>query len=238
MKVKKVKSSNVSPLKKFAVPLLCIGLGVIATLSVDRFLVHAANSTIHGCVDKKGNLRVLLDNDTCDKKETPLDWNQQGPISTSNALICPNCSTRDIFARTGYTSFVDHNFDFAIISGSFSGEDLSRSSFQHAVLSRMSLNGGYGINADFSFANLRESSIQGNAIYDGAKFVSADISNGSLNHSSFKNADFSNADLTSAVLKGSDMTGANFTGVTWGNTICPDGTNSDDTNTCVGHLNP
>jgi uncharacterized protein YjbI with pentapeptide repeats len=49
-------------------------------------------------------------------------------------------------------------------------------------------------------------------------------------------------DLTGAALTGANLTGANLhvatiTNVSWSNTICPDGTNSDaDGGTCIGHL--
>jgi uncharacterized protein YjbI with pentapeptide repeats len=44
------------------------------------------------------------------------------------------------------------------------------------------------------------------------------------------------ADLTEADLNGATMTGANVTSVTWSNTVCPDGTNSNnDGGTCVNN---
>ncbi|HEY5248969.1 MAG TPA: pentapeptide repeat-containing protein [Dermatophilaceae bacterium] len=56
-------------------------------------------------------------------------------------------------------------------------------------------------------------------------------------------ANLTNADLTHANLSGANLTGATgmgtatLTAVTWLNTTCPDGTNSDSHgNTCVGHL--
>jgi Pentapeptide repeats (8 copies) len=76
---------------------------------------------------------------------------------------------------------------------------------------------------------------------------------------SARNSNLTGADLSGASLKGVDFTGANFSGanlrgavlthaiidkVTWKNTTCPDGTNSDDTagtkgtGSCVGHLSP
>jgi uncharacterized protein YjbI with pentapeptide repeats len=60
-------------------------------------------------------------------------------------------------------------------------------------------------------------------------------------------ADLSNANLQGANLMGANLRGANLSGanvnvntnfnrVTWGNTSCPDYTNSDsDGGTCVGH---
>jgi uncharacterized protein YjbI with pentapeptide repeats len=50
-------------------------------------------------------------------------------------------------------------------------------------------------------------------------------------------ANLSGANFTRANLEGIDLTGATLVGVTWDNTICPDGTNSDvDSGTCLGHL--
>jgi uncharacterized protein YjbI with pentapeptide repeats len=50
-------------------------------------------------------------------------------------------------------------------------------------------------------------------------------------------ADLAGADFTRANLNGIDLTGAVLTGVTWNDTICPDGTNSDsDGGTCVNNL--
>ena len=52
-------------------------------------------------------------------------------------------------------------------------------------------------------------------------------------------ADLTGANLTGADLSGADLNGAALTGVIWSNTICPDGTNSDnDGDTCVNDLSP
>ena len=54
--------------------------------------------------------------------------------------------------------------------------------------------------------------------------------------SNFQRANFTNANLTGANLKGANFKDATMTGMTWLNTICPDGTNSNnDNNTCKGH---
>ena len=50
-------------------------------------------------------------------------------------------------------------------------------------------------------------------------------------------ADMTSADLTGANLTGANLDDANLTNVTWSNTACPDGTNSDaDGDTCVNDL--
>ena len=58
----------------------------------------------------------------------------------------------------------------------------------------------------------------------------------------FSGINFSNFDMSGADLSGSNLTGANLIGtnlqsVIWSNTICPDGSNSDDNgNTCENNL--
>ena len=50
-------------------------------------------------------------------------------------------------------------------------------------------------------------------------------------------ADLSFTNLRNANLRDADLTGADLTGVYWDNTICPDGTNSDDNgDTCENNL--
>jgi hypothetical protein len=65
----------------------------------------------------------------------------------------------------------------------------------------------------------------------------ADLAGSDLRDAMLVNADLRDSDLRDADLTGSDLEGARTSGVTWGNTICPDGTNSDDVGgTCEGHL--
>lgn len=79
-----------------------------------------------------------------------------------------------------------------------------------------------------------------NALFVGADFRGADLSGATVHC-----ADFSGARLNGANMTGADLTGTyigrekpeNLTNVTWSNTTCPDGTNSDDNGgTCLGHL--
>jgi pentapeptide repeat protein/Big-like domain-containing protein len=81
----------------------------------------------------------------------------------------------------------------------------------------------------------------------GAQLSGANLSNANLNGANLTGADFSGADLsganlnganlTGADLSGTDVTGANFNKVTWSDTTCPDGTDSNaDGGTCTGHL--
>ena len=82
----------------------------------------------------------------------------------------------------------------------------------------------------------------------GAHLAGADLSDSYLMNATLIDADLSNADLSGANLSGADLSGADLyharlggvvTGVTWSNTICPDGTNSDnDGGTCVNNVYP
>ena len=81
-------------------------------------------------------------------------------------------------------------------------------------------------NADLSHRNLRDVNLSG-AILTGANLRFSDLAGGFL----------PNANLTNANLRGADLRHADIAGVTWSNTICPDGTNSNgDGGTCQSHL--
>jgi len=74
---------------------------------------------------------------------------------------------------------------------------------------------------------------------------SADLSDTVLTGADLRGADLVNTNLNNANLGDVDLSGANLggasvKGVLWSNTVCPDGTNSNDSTpeTCVGHLSP
>ena len=84
---------------------------------------------------------------------------------------------------------------------------------------------------------------------DGVSLVGANLHAASISLLPMRRANLRNADLTQASfyfveltgdLSGANLTGATFVssavGVTWNNTICPDGSNSDNNGgTCAGH---
>lgn len=106
------------------------------------------------------------------------------------------------------------------------------------------------IGTNFSSANFTNAVIEGgafgagivptdftNAIFPQADFTGASfIPSPNTPYNQFQGGDFSGAQFVNATLNGIVFTNANFTGATWANTICPDGTNSDNNgNTCLGH---
>jgi uncharacterized protein YjbI with pentapeptide repeats len=90
------------------------------------------------------------------------------------------------------------------------------------------------VGKDFSLAVLQGSTFTGNDL-SGVNFTSAILKGVDFNSTNITNVNFTNADMTSA----QNVDTATRSGVVWSNTICPDGTNSnDDGNSCEGHLTP
>jgi uncharacterized protein YjbI with pentapeptide repeats len=118
---------------------------------------------------------------------------------------------------------------------------------QSVILSGLNLSGfdlhgavfatGRIASTNLSNANLQRANIDSEYAV-GANFSNADLSCALLRSNSFNSVNLSNANLTNATLLGSKgMATATLTGAIWNNTICPDGTNSNNNgNTCVGHL--
>jgi subtilase family serine protease len=129
-------------------------------------------------------------------------------------------------------------------------------------LSNANLAGGYFINVALSLASLRGALLT-NANFSGANLSGADLSNSNprarlplsanftratLAHANLSNSNFRGATFTGANLSGADLSNSNLLGTTglqtatltnviWSNTLCPDGSNSDqDGGTCVGHV--
>ena len=102
------------------------------------------------------------------------------------------------------------NYSSAIATNvSFSGSDLDQ-----AFLADISAE-----NADFRGSDLRN-----------ADFTGADLAGANLQGAGLDGVDFRHANLTGAQLSG------DLRGVTWSDTVCPDGSNSDaDGGTCSGH---
>jgi hypothetical protein len=95
-------------------------------------------------------------------------------------------------------------------------------SLSGANLNRANLAGMYLAGADLAGANLNKATLTGTV----------------LTGANLSGANFNDATLTGADLDGATVTSTtNFNHVTWSNTTCPDGTNSNnDGGTCAGHL--
>ena len=85
-------------------------------------------------------------------------------------------------------------------------------------------------------ANLSGSDLS-NAKLRYADLAYTDLSGAYLWYSDLSGAIMRSADLSGAIMTSADLTGADLSNVIWSNTICPDGTNSDDNgDTCVNNL--
>ncbi|MEO1270573.1 MAG: pentapeptide repeat-containing protein, partial [Myxococcota bacterium] len=92
--------------------------------------------------------------------------------------------------------------------------------------------------ADLRFANLSEADLAG-ADLSGADMGSVNLSGADLSEANLNNANMSWANLSEANLSGAKMFNVVLEGVIWSETICPDGTSSNDNgDTCGGHLDP
>jgi uncharacterized protein YjbI with pentapeptide repeats len=159
--------------------------------------------------------------------DTDLDYaNLSGANMSSENLIGANLVSADL-AKVNLTdtSLLSANIQGAnlagatlsgVQSGSIDGEPTS-------LPVNWSLIDGYlmGPGADLVSADL-----------DGAAIDNADLADATLYLATFVGTSFANSNLRLAYLDG-----ANLTGVTWTDTICPDGSNSDsDGGTCAGNI--
>jgi uncharacterized protein YjbI with pentapeptide repeats len=115
--------------------------------------------------------------------------------------------------------------------GSFINADLRGANLYFATMSDANLSGA---NLSDSWLGIYtfEGSILQNADFSGSS-ISGDLRNtdlrgADLSFTTLSYVSLNNADLRNANLLGADFqTGNNLSGVIWGNTICPDGSNSD-----------
>ena len=97
------------------------------------------------------------------------------------------------------------------------------------------------INNDFSYVNLSFADLR-SADLRYADLGAANLTNADLRYANLYRADLGAANLTNADLINANLYLANLQGaqlhlVSWDNTVCPDGTNSDDNgNTCEDNL--
>jgi uncharacterized protein YjbI with pentapeptide repeats len=229
-------------MKKFRILLLLVFTflaGSFATLLIPVVIAHGGDTNlIHGCVRNNGLLagfvRIVGANTNCNGNETALDWPKTAS-SGNSAIVCVGCYSTDLLKRLNEPDLTNVNLDLAILTiANLTNQDLTDSSFIDTVARAVNAESANFTNTDFTGANIRESG------FANTNFTNANFTNVSATQVSFPNSNLTNANFTGANLQYSDgMNTATRTGVTWSNTICPDGTNSDNNgNTCEGHLTP
>jgi hypothetical protein len=111
----------------------------------------------------------------------------------------------------------------------------------HTVCPGANLIGGSLVDWNLSFAVLTRANLSGDDA-QGAKFTHSDLQMATITHTSLADANLFGTDLKGANLSDSSLSGAvvkyaHLSGITWSNTTCPDGTNSNnDGDTCVNNL--
>ena len=59
--------------------ILAIAAAFVAGTLTTATIVTAEGDTIQACIDKKGKVRIVDSPADCKNKETPIEWNIQGP---------------------------------------------------------------------------------------------------------------------------------------------------------------
>lgn len=118
-----------------------------------------------------------------------------------------------------------------------SGSDLSETDLSYANLIDANLNGADISSSDLSYADLEWAYVR-YADLNGSDLSEAYLYNTNMEGTGLMGANLNNAytvglRLIDANLLGADLSGIEWGGIYWGNTVCPDGSNSDDNgNTC------
>ena len=132
-------------------------------------------------------------------------------------------------------AYMDLNF-VDLTGAELKGANLSYANLFSAQMNLVNLSGAKLNYAKLDGANLNFADIS-NADLSSAILGNADLTNASLVEANLTDAFMTNTDLTNANLFGAVFTNALLDGVTWSDTICPDGTNSNDNgNTCINNI--
>jgi uncharacterized protein YjbI with pentapeptide repeats len=150
------------------------------------------------------------------------------PIGTTTV----GCTATDTHGNTASASFL------VVVSAPGADCNLAHYPLVKGALNlkNANLSGCYLPGANLVGANASGVNLVGTYLA-GANLSSANLSQARLQRAVLTNANLSGAKLNFANLTGATATGANLTGVSWVQTICPDGTNSNNNGgTCIGHL--
>jgi hypothetical protein len=166
---------------------------------------------------------------TADERTAACEAAQNGQLPGQGYGLLRDCDLRNAdFSQENLAGaqLAGARLNDANLSGAnLSGADLNDADLNDADLSGADLTGAYVTYPDMNGANL-----------SGANLTRANLTHASLVLADMTGTNLTGSDLTGADLTDANLTGAEVTGVRWGNTTCPDGTNSNDhVNTCVGY---
>jgi hypothetical protein len=210
---------------------------------------------IHGCYYRANNAGahtlVLQDVGTkCPNNTTAIQWNQtgqQGPQGNTGTAGPPGADGNTVLSGTGGPSdSLGNAGDFYLdTAASVLYGPKTASGWPSAGTSLIGPQGPRGSAAPIctapavpgvNYASCVIFRDLSNVNLDGANLAHADLASVNLVNTSLVGANLGGADLVFANLSNANGAGANVAGVLWGDTRCPDLTNSDDDgDTCVGH---
>lgn len=225
-----------------AIILIAVAFLLGTTFTSYAFAHGGDTALIHACVKKDTlinnllntpNIRIISATSKCAINETALDWNIQGvpgPVGPQglkgdkgdkgdpgedgqNAVFPFICTRCDLIFEPGNDPLRDGDYRDAILN------DARIANFE---------------GANFSNAKIQIGRLQGGSFLN-VNFTNTDLRLANFDNSTLDNVNFTNANLKAA----RNFDSAVLTNITWSNTTCPDGTNSDNNGgTCEGHLTP
>jgi uncharacterized protein YjbI with pentapeptide repeats len=165
--------------------------------------------------------------DFANLKNASLSYSNLSDASFVNANLGGSDGLFSTFHRTDFTSAT-------MSSGIFRQSDFTDAQFVGAQLTY----------TEFRYSDMSGVNLTNAWIYGGGDWLMVDLSYADLTNAMMYDLDLRYANLTGADLTGADLAylntsygPADLTGVTWSNTTCPDGTNSDNNgNTCMNNL--
>ena len=243
-----------------AATLLVVGFDAVTYAATGSSLIlgHVNRASVATTVQNTGK-GAALNLVTSNSGYPPITTNAKGLVKNLNAQYLSGLTVAQIEALAsrlnGLTAAqiislgrqcggVPHNGAMWAIAGSTPGKgcQLPGAYLEHAEIGSSDLTNTNFQGADLTASYFRFTTLNG-VDFDGANLTGADLGSTALHGANFAGADLTNANLVSADVTGADFTNANLTGATatpvtdtgaiWNNTICPDGSNSNNHfNTC------
>lgn len=118
------------------------------------------------------------------------------------------------FSRANLTNV---NFSSTTLGGDFTEANMTNTNFS-----------GANVIGNFQYADLSTAIFNTATIFYGSNMAYANFTGQNLSSMDFTNVSTYTANFTNANLSGAHFTQNNVIGATWSNTICPDGTNSNN----------
>ena len=208
-------------------------LNLLETIIGIQVNVSSSQTMISSLIIELENL-----NSTNEDLLTQLNQTQSYLVSLEydlNITIAELIDNIDWGNQTVNWAYMDLNF-VDLTSAELKGANLSYANLFSAQMNLVNLTGANLNYAKLDGVNLYFADMS-NADLSSAILGNADLTNAILVEANLTDVLMTNADLTNANLYDAILTNAQIDGVTWSNTICPDGTNSDDNgNTCINNL--